>query len=282
MNMSAADPDAIPLSDPEAIAYAERVEAWGRAVDLPSRRVAYGDDRGQMLEIYTPSTASAHAAPLPILLFFHGGAWISGHLGWLRFMAPAVLALRAIFVAGTYRLAPRCRWPAQFDDVRQALATVRRIAADWGGDPDRIVIGGHSAGGHLAALAALRDGRDQVRACTPVSSSFDLRYGDVPLDSGAGRVYRYLFAHRDQDQDASPLHFAGPGAVPFHIVWGSRDLERVQASGERMVTALRRHGNAVSRDTIDSASHFDTHTMLGDPGNIWYTRLRGLLAAASR
>jgi len=113
-------------------------------------RVNYGTDRGQHLDVYAPMGASS----LPVLLFLHGGAWINGHLGWLRFMAPALLSLPAILVAATYRLAPRCRWPAQEEDAHAALNVVYRAAAEWGGDdPGRIVIGGHSAGAQLAAQA---------------------------------------------------------------------------------------------------------------------------------
>lgn len=269
------DPDEIAATNPAAIAYAGRVEALGLSAPLPSLQLAYGPDRAQRLDVYAPPGAN----DLPILLFFHGGAWISGHLGWLSFMAPIVNALPAIFVAGTYRLAPRCRWPAPYEDVREALRHIRDHARDFGGNPTRIVIAGHSAGGHLASLLALKDQSADVLACLPVSSSFDLQYGDVPLESEAGRVYRYLFSERSQDAQASPINFVRPDAPPFHITWGDRDFDRVCRSSASMVALLRHMGARVSHQVVAGASHFDTHTGLSDPNAPWYGHLRTAFAS---
>lgn len=270
--MDSEDPDAIPLSSPAAIAYAAQAEVWGAEAPEPVERVSYGDDRGQRLNVYAP----ARARDLPLLLFFHGGAWINGHLGWLSFMAPAVLALPAVFVAASYRLAPRCRWPAQEEDARAALGLVHACAADWGADLERIVIAGHSAGGQLAALVALKGDRPPLAACMPVSAPLDLRYGDVPIESDAGRVYRYLLADRAHDADASPIGFVGGNRLPFHLMWGEKDLDRVRDSDERMVAALEHASGPVSHRILADASHFDTHLALKDPGHDWYRRLAEL------
>ncbi len=268
--LHAPDPDEITPTNPEVIAYAERAMALGAAAPEPTLRLSYGPDRAQKLDVYAPSGARGR----PVLLFFHGGAWISGHLGWLRFMAPVVNAMGFVFVAGSYRLAPRLRWPAQYEDVRDALWFVSRNAGSFGGDPEQIAIGGHSAGGHLASLVALKQERPPVAACLPVSSSFDLQYGDVPLTSDSGRVYRYLFASRDQDREASPINFAVGNEAPFHISWGERDLERVRTSSERMTAALESGGSPVTHRIVPGASHFDTHLALSDPLDPWYSRLR--------
>lgn len=265
------DPDAIEFTSPEATRYAEHVEALARATTLePVERLAYGPDRGQRLDVYAP----AGARDLPILVFFHGGAWINGHLGWMRFMSSIVTALPAVLVAGTYRLAPRCRWPAQYEDAREALRLVQHQAARFGGSGDRIVLAGHSAGGHLAALVALKREAGLVRACCPVSSSFDLQYGDVPLESHEGRVYRYLFSDRSQDREASPIEFVTGNRVPFHIVWGERDLRHIASTSRAMVDALARDGCPVTHSVVAGASHFDTHLALARAADPWYARLR--------
>jgi len=269
------DPDEIAPTKAETLAYAEQLAAWGGEAPKPDHQLSYGPDHGQRIDVYAPPDANK----LPILLFFHGGAWVSGHLGWLRFMAPQVAALPAIFVAGSYRLAPRCRWPACYEDVRAALRFVIEHAGEWGGDPKRIVIGGHSAGGHLASLLTLRE-RAPVAACMPVSASFDLQYGDVPLESDAGRVYRYLFAKRAQDFEASPINFTEGNRTPFHISWGEADFDRVATSSAAMVEALRANGISLTHRILPGASHFDTHLALRDPADPWYARLAEAFAKA--
>lgn len=264
------DPDEVPATNAEVLAYEKRVRTLGLAAPAPTQQLSYGADRSQKLDVYAPELTVA----APILLFFHGGAWISGHLGWLRFMAPVVNAMGVILVAGSYRLAPRLRWPAQYEDVREALRFVRQTAESFSGDPKKIVIGGHSAGGHLASLVALKHDGPAPVACMPVSSSFDLQYGDVPLESDVGRVYRYLFEHHDQDYDASPLNFVEGNSVPFHITWGEKDFDRVRTSSEDMTAELKAHGSPVTHQIIPNASHFDTHLALQDPRNPWYSRLR--------
>jgi len=256
------DPDAVPSASPAVAAYVARTTALGDSGPLPDAQLPYGDDRGQRLDVYAPSGARA----LPVLLFFHGGAWISGHRGWLRFMAAPVLAHGMILIAATYRLAPRCRWPAQHDDALAALSFVHRHAKGWGGDPSRIVVGGHSAGGQLAAFAALNG---EAAACFAVSAPLDLRHGNVPLESDAGRAYRYLLPQRRDDSAASPLLRAAQARVPFDLVWGEYDLPHVSAAGAAMAAALP----VADHSVICGASHFDTHLALADPANDWYLRL---------
>jgi hypothetical protein len=108
----------------------------------------------------------------------------------------------------------------------------------------------------------------------PVSSSFNLQYGDVPLESDAGRVYRYLFARREQDYEASPINFAEGNEVSFHVTWGERDFERVRTSSQQMTTKLSRS----THEIVPKATHFGTHLALSDPGASFYSRLRDTFA----
>lgn len=236
----------------------------------------YGPDRAQVVDVWR----AASAASAPVLVFWHGGAWVSGHPGWVRFMAPAAASHGFALVAPGYRLAPRCRWPAQLDDAAAVLAWVRAHAAGFGGDAERIVLAGHSAGGHLAAHAALRMGG--VRGCLPVSAPLDLRYGDVPLESDAGRVYRYLLAKREDDADASPIRFVARNAPPFHLTWGGADFDRVADSGARFAAALAGAGGRVSHDVLQGATHFDTHLALADPATAWWAEALSVLELSPR
>jgi arylformamidase len=264
------DPEAIPSANPAVHAYIETIERVGAAGPVPTHQLSYGPDRGHRLDVYAPDGARN----LPVLLFFHGGAWINGHLGWLRFMAEPTLRNGAILVAGTYRLAPRRKWPAQIEDVTAAVRFVSEHVRDWGGDPDRLVIGGHSAGGQLTSLVALQGAAPPLAACFPVSCPFSLEHGDVPLESEPGRVYKYLFEPREQDREASPIHLAERAAIPFDILWGDRDLDYVIRTSAEMVARLQRNGTPVTHEVLPNASHFDAHIALGRADAPWYARLR--------
>jgi cation diffusion facilitator CzcD-associated flavoprotein CzcO/acetyl esterase/lipase len=103
--------------------------------------------------IYTPD----REGPLPVVVFFHPGGWVGGSLDVsdepCRTLADD---LGAIVVSAGYRLAPEAPFPAATDDTYAALRWVAETIADHGGDPDRIVVMGESAGANLAAVAALR------------------------------------------------------------------------------------------------------------------------------
>lgn len=269
--MNASSSVTIPMSTAEAAAYAREVEALGRRSAIaPAARRAYGALPNQCFEAYEP----AEAKQAPVLVFLHGGAWTHGGLDWLRFMAPAVVQLPAVLIALTYRLAPEYRWPAAFEDTCAGLDAIHRFVRERGYDAERIVIAGHSAGGHLAALAALRGGFPWIRACHPVSSRFDLRTPNPAPGSGEERVYKLVLADAGQDADASPLCFVGNNTTPFHIVWGENDFARVADSSKAMVAALRQAGGPVTHAIVPGAGHFDTHLALGRPDDPWYRRLK--------
>jgi len=259
-----------------AAAYDEQATRLSQAVTIaPAARIAYGKHPGQQLEVFTPT--GPFESGMPIVVFLHGGAWMAGGLHWLRFMAPAVTALPALFVGVTYRFAPEHRWPAQYEDARDALRCVRENVAKHGGDPGRIVVAGHSAGGHLASMVVLRGEAGTFAGCMPVSSPFDLRYGDVDEASSEARVYKYLLERRSDDAQASPIRYVGGNLTPFHLSWGGADMPHIQRAGAAMREALSTERGAITTHVYPEDDHFATHTRLVNPSDDWYVRLRVLL-----
>ncbi len=268
MRIASTDTEQPPMTAPAAIAYAERAIHLGvESGAVPDLRAHYGNHSQQQFEIFAPKKLGAGR---PICIFFHGGAWIHGELAWLRFMAPHVTEMGAIFVAATYRLAPAYRWPTQLEDACAAVQVSLDLAKRFGGDPDRLALGGHSAGGQLAMLAALRK---YSAPCLTLSAPLDLRYGDVAPDSLQGRVYKYLLAERTQDADASPICFAQQARASIHLTWGEQDFPHVVDSNERMLVALRSAGAEVASEIVAGATHFDTHLALANPACPWYASL---------
>ncbi len=128
--------------------------ALARAESRCRLDVAYGDGAGETLDIFLPAAGAppAPAAGAPVLVFVHGGYWRALDKADVSFVAPAFNAAGAIVVAPNYALAPAVSVEHITLQVARAVAWVwRHIAAD-GGDPARIVVAGHSAGGHAATM----------------------------------------------------------------------------------------------------------------------------------
>lgn len=110
-----------------------------------------------LARVYTPF---GHG-PFPVLVYFHGGGWVIGNLDAYDSSCRALTnAAKFIVVSVAYRLAPEHKFPAAADDANAALQWVIAHASSLGGIPSRVAVGGESAGGNLAAVAALR-ARDQ-------------------------------------------------------------------------------------------------------------------------
>ncbi|UOR05148.1 alpha/beta hydrolase [Hymenobacter aerilatus] len=135
------------------------------AVARPSRRIrdvayvpatdsAYRVGR-QLLDVYTPRQRGP--APLPVVVFIHGGSWNSGSKNLYSFIGRRLAKQGVVAVVISYRLAPQVRVPQMADDCARAVVWTTQHVAAYGGDPQRVFVMGHSAGGGLAALLATKN-----------------------------------------------------------------------------------------------------------------------------
>ncbi|MBI5513960.1 MAG: alpha/beta hydrolase [Deltaproteobacteria bacterium] len=186
--------------------------------------------------------AHDEGARRPAVVFVHGGAWVLGsrdHHGLP--MLQDLAARGCVCFSLDYRLSPRATFPEHLVDVKRALAWVRAHARAWGADPGFVVLSGGSAGGHLAALAALtaddksyqpgfEDADTSVAACVGFYGVYDLAdtRGHWP-NPGLRRVLeRWVFKARLADARerfarASPLARVHRDAPPFLLVHGALD-----------------------------------------------------------
>ncbi len=234
------------------------------ALPLPDSRIevmrdityAPGAGRRHRLDVYRPKAPVTGA---PVLLQVHGGAWIIGNKR--QQALPLMHHLSAhgwVCVAPNYRLSPRATFPDHLVDVKLALRWIREHVAEYGGDPDFVVITGGSAGGHLAALAAFtandpgyQPGFEavdtSVDACVPFYGAYDLtgRFGGRGADGMGGLIERMVLKRTLADDPAafsraSPLDQVHGGAPPFMVVHGTDDslvpIEEARAFAERLRT----------------------------------------------
>ena len=244
---------------------------WGRwwrvvrAVPLPTRAISVTKDvpyvvdgaKAQRLDVYAPAGGISGA---PVMIYVHGGAWVLGdkreqgkpmlfelvERGWVCFSI-------------NYRLSPRAVWPDHINDVLAAIAWVKEHAAEYGGDPSFVALSGGSAGGHLAALAALAgdddafkagfEGADcSVDACIPIYGVLDMT-GDPQTSGRYGPGLKILLERqvikqrvaeaREVFEAASPSYRLREDAPPFLVLHGTHDTLVPVAVPRAFVPALR-------------------------------------------
>jgi triacylglycerol lipase len=188
-----------------------------------SRDLRYGPHERHRLDLFAPPGGR----DLAVIVFVHGGGFVGGDKsvpGTPYSENVGLWACRAGFVGVTmnYRLAPEHRWPAGAQDVAAAVAWLRANVADHGGDPDRIVLMGSSAGAaHVAGYAALPelhpDGDPGVRGLVLLSGAYDLvAFGDEA-------ILAPYFGERDGWAAASPLPGVVAGGLPVMVVVAEYD-----------------------------------------------------------
>jgi acetyl esterase/lipase len=264
-----------PMS-PQGAAYAAECMKLGAGIE--GEEIAYGADPYQRLAVFR--------APKPngsVLIFWHGGGWTGGYKEWMSFMAPAFTAAGVTFVSPGYRLAPRHVFPAGLEDCADAVARVFAEARRFGADPLRIFVGGHSAGGHYAALLAVTQDwramrglpRDVVRGCLPISGVY--QFGE-----GAGLSVRPRFLGPEgngADRAASPLYRIEGAPPPFFLVHGEKDFPHLVRQAETMEAALRKVGGQVERFVMPGRDHFSASHAGGEPDGPWVPRALAWMSA---
>jgi acetyl esterase/lipase len=232
-----------------------------RYVAADGRDLSYGEaGRRNRLDVWhRPDLAPDAGAP--VLLQVHGGAWVMGQKEGQAHPLMAHLAARGwVCVTINYRLSPRATWPDQIVDVKRAIGWVRDHVGEHGGDPSFLAITGGSAGGHLAALAALTPGVAEyqpgfedadtgVAAAVPFYGVYDFIDRDGVANRGlerllAARVFKTALADDRAAWDmASPMSHAGPQAPPFFVLHGTNDtlvpVEQARAFATVMRSATR-------------------------------------------
>ena len=202
--------------------------------------IGYGPNVRHQLDIYSPAHAAASA---PVIVFFYGGNWDSGDRADYLFVGAALAAKGYIAVLPDYRLYPEVRYPDFLVDSAQALRWVFDHIAEFGGDPQRVFLMGHSAGAYNAAMLALNPaylravGVDpqRVRGLIGLAGPYDF----LPL---TGPVTKAVFGFPDTPIATQPIQFASHAAPPALLVTGARDDVVDPGNSTRLGLRMRQHG----------------------------------------
>jgi acetyl esterase/lipase len=228
---------------------------YERSVNHP-----YGTAR-QKLDVYAPP----RAADCPVVIFWYGGGWTSGHKGNYRFVGAALAQRGFVAVLPDYRLYPEVKFPAFIDDGAEAIAWVQKHAREYGGDPRRIVFMGHSAGAHEAALLAY-DRKRLVAAGIDAGSVVGLvgLSGPYALEPNSD-LLNTIFAKPFTPADWQPVRFVSPQSPPTFLAHGEADTTVSIEHSRKLRDALQASHVRVETRFYPGKGHADTVAALSVP-----------------
>jgi acetyl esterase/lipase len=246
--------------------------AFKRSTDL-----RYGENARQRLDVFSPRTGGH-----PVVVFFYGGSWTMGQKSQYAFVGAALAARGYVTVIPDYRLYPEVRFPEFLADPVRAVAWVRQHAREFGGDPDRIVLMGHSAGAYTAAMLALNV-EYLAKAAVPAHSIVGLigLSGPYALAPNTDTLYA-IFAKPYVPEDWQPLRFASGRAPPTLLLQGSDDTVVSSTQTQEMQDALQSHGVHVESHFYPRRGHADTIASFSLAGRFRTPALNETLAFLQR
>ncbi len=220
-----------------------------------SAAIAFGDDPRQLLDVYTPTGPARRAAP--VVLFIYGGNWNSGQRGDFQFVGEALASRGMVVVIADYRLYPQVRYPSFVEDSARAAAWTAKNVQQYGGDPKRIYLMGHSAGAYNAAMVALDPRWLAANGMAPT----DLRgwiglagpYDFIPIEN---RDTRPVFFHPHTPPESQPINHVSVAAPRTLLIASRKDtlVNPVRNTGG-LAIRLRAAGVKVEEVYFESTSH---------------------------
>lgn len=252
----------------------DALNALSAKPSVTPQTVDYGDLPRQKIDIYVPApnapatnmVASARAAGdamlRPIVIFFYGGSWTYGSRQDYAFVAKAFLDEGFVVAIPDYRLSPEVVYPVFLQDSAAAVKKVIEKAREFGGDPSRVVLMGHSAGAYNAAMVAL-DKRllsdtDRRAICGVVGLATPLNF--LPIQLPAARV---AFSWPNTPPDSQPIAHVSADSPPMLLITARHDpLVDPEINTRAMAQKLAAAGVSVQVETIDGPLGLIGHASL--------------------
>lgn len=245
------------------------------AEPLLRKDLVYRRTQGQALHLDL-ATPAKEKGPVPLVVCVHGGAWVGGHRAGhhrtIRLLAEQGFAAATV----QYRLAPGARFPAQLEDVRQALAYLGTRAGEFELDMRRVGALGDSAGGHLVLLLGLAQGKlgdaekaPRIGAVVNFFGPTDFPAWKVPplgevmlrlgIKKDSNRILEEFLGTSDKKaqvmQDASPIRYVDASDPPVLTFQGTLDPLVPADQARRLHAALKKVGVTERLEILEGASH---------------------------
>ncbi len=261
------------------------INGYDEVLNVPYAQIPSIETNLTSLDLYVPKSGRDH----PIIIYIHGGAWVSGDKSNIDSKPEAFTSQGYIFISINYRLSPDVQHPVHVQDVARAIAWVYSNCADYGGDNSNIYLIGHSAGAHLAALVATDETRLEAEGL-----DLSVLEGVILLD-GLGYNIPRLFevynltslplyvipfgADPEDWADASPVTHvnSGKGKPAFLLIYVEGSTS-TQQDAELLAEELRQAD--ISATTVEALAktHSSLNKELGLPGDDVTSKIMEFLA----
>jgi acetyl esterase/lipase len=230
------------------------------------------DNPRQTLDVYTLSGAKNR----PIVVYIHGGGWRRGDKGGVGQKAGWLIEQGYILVSVNYRFVPDVSIREMTGDIARAIRWTREHAGEYGGAGEKIVVMGHSAGAHLAALVCTDESYLKaeglslaaVKGCVPI----DVSVYDIPKRLAEGgstppATFTAVFGRTEEAQrEASPtLHVAQGKHIPPFLILYVADRPETKSQSQAFAEKLRAAGVAAEVVAGEGKTHGTINSELGDP-----------------
>jgi acetyl esterase/lipase len=238
------------------------------------RGIAYGPGPRHALDVYAPAPGKEDLR-YPVVVFIYGGSWQDGDRSIYRFVGAELASHGIVAIIPDYRVYPEVVFPGFMEDTAKAVAWARDHAGAYGGDPHRLFLMGHSAGGQIVTLLALDGEYLKAVGMTPkdIAGVIGLAgpYDFLPLKDA---TLKTIFGPESGWKRSQPIDFVDPGAPPMLLVAGSDDDTVDPGNTERLAAKLRAAGDHVTEAIYPSVGHV---TLIGA-----FARPLGFLAPVRR
>lgn len=235
--------------------------------DLPYAEPA---NERQTLDVYSPPEGKDH----PIVFWIHGGGWRAGDKRSVQQKPAAFVEKGFVFVSTNYRFVPKVTVKEMAGDIAKSIRWVHNHAREYGGDPERIFVMGHSAGAHLAALVCTDDrylkaeglSLATIKGCVPVDTAAYDVVKQIENAPGRGIIYKGAFGDAESQKDLSPItHVAKGKGIPPFLILHVADRPDSRSQSQRFRQALQAAGVSAELVPAEGKTHGTINSELGLP-----------------
>lgn len=288
------------LSEVKAAVARKQQASSRKTVDMTVHKdVSYATVKGVKksllaYDVYVPKTKGPH----PVMIMIHGGGWAIGDKGKRACgmdKAHYFVGLGYVYVSLNYRLSPAITHPVHIQDVAKALAVIHDGISQYRGDPKRMVLMGHSAGAHLAALIATDDSRlkSQKKSLSILKAvilldgaGYDIpkRLSDASVTGRARKMFEDAFTKDAATQkNASPMtHISSGKAIPPFLIIHAGRRQIAQSMAESMQKALTQAGSKAKVYHAQDKNHGSVNKDIGLKGDPVSKQIEGFLKSLTK